>query len=184
MTKGIFSAPSTWTTRWWWAAPELELSNCGIFRSSSTCRWKYFPFEKLLKWFSSFFRTVGSSSLWGKSTWRGSSTTPSRRSTSAPTLTLSSLQSKIFSNNSWVTPCHQVWGEEEEGQGEDSRGLLELTFKEGSRKMIFSTKVLTPCQLPCVIFKPSDPTVIKLSVTYRSVLLHTFVFFLKNIFHF
>ena len=79
-----------------------------------------------------------SSSHWGRSTWKGFSTTPSKRSTSAPTQTSSSLLSKINLHTVALSdPHHQIWGEEEEGQGENSRSLLELTSNEGSIELIF-----------------------------------------------
>ena len=130
-------------------------------------------------------RMVQSSSRWGRSTWKGFSTTPSKRSTSAPTLTLSSLQSETIiitvalSDINIGCTC-QVWGEEEEGQGENSWSLMELTSNEGSREHFSLSKVFTSCHV-WSNFVTRLWSIQKLSITYRTVPLHTFVFFSKYI---
>ena len=92
-------------------------------------------------------RMVQSSSRWERSTWKGFSTIPSKKFISAPTPTLSSLQSEtIFITvalSDIYNDCNcQVWGEEEEGQSENSWSLMELTSNEGSREQIVSKKFL------------------------------------------
>ena len=146
---------------------------------------KMFSFKKWLKWFSSFFLNFPDCP---SGRWDHPASEEDQHEGGPPLPHQGDLPVHLH----W--PCHHCkvrssvitveWPLVTRYEGKkkkDKVKIVEVSWNwlpmKAQARWFFSTKVLTPCQLPCVIYKPSDPTVIKLSVTYRSVLLHTFVFF-------